>query len=107
MARDHYPDFRDQFLADGIHNPGELIQSHFALFSLGERAMTNRSFADMSIQQRHERIAAVLALGLSHILDPKSKISANSLAPTLELLSGLRLSVPQPEIGDPEDADDD
>lgn len=69
--------------------------------------MTNRSFTDLSIQQRRERIAAVLALGLARVLDQRSKIFANSRDPSLELLSGLRLSVSQPDFGDPEDADDD
>jgi hypothetical protein len=54
--------------------------------------MSNRSFSDLPSQQRRERIAAVLALGLSRILDQRFKISANSRDPSLELISGLRLS---------------
>jgi hypothetical protein len=63
--------------------------------------MSNRSFSDLPSQQRRERIAAVLALGLARVLDQWSKISANSHDPSLELLSGLRLSVSQPDFGDP------
>ena len=55
--------------------------------------MSNQSFSDLPSQLRRERIAAVLALGLARILDQRSKISANSRDPSLELLSGLRLSV--------------
>jgi hypothetical protein len=55
--------------------------------------MSNRSFSDLPSQQRRERIAAVLALGLARVLDQRSKISANSHDLSLELLSGLRLSV--------------
>ena len=69
--------------------------------------MSNRSFSDLPCQQRRERIAAVLVLGLARVLDQRSKISANSRHPSLELLSGIRLSVSQPDFGDPDDADDD
>jgi hypothetical protein len=55
--------------------------------------MSNQSFSDLPSQQRRERIAAVLVLGLARVLDQMSKISQNSSAPSLELLSGLRLSV--------------
>ncbi|MFM8573292.1 MAG: hypothetical protein ACKOAU_16975 [Pirellula sp.] len=55
--------------------------------------MSNLSFLDLSIHQRREWIAAVLALGLARVLDQRSKISANSHDPSLELLSGIRLSV--------------
>jgi len=57
--------------------------------------MSNLSFSDLPSQLRRERIAAVLALGLARVLDQRSKISANSSDPSLELLSGLRLSVSQ------------
>jgi hypothetical protein len=67
--------------------------------------MSNRSFSDLPSQKRRERIAAVLALGLARVLDQKSKISADSRNPSLELLSGIRLSVSQPDFGDPDDAD--
>ena len=33
--------------------------------------MSNQSFSDLPSQQRRERIAAELALGLARILDPK------------------------------------
>jgi hypothetical protein len=69
--------------------------------------MSNQSFSDLPSQQRRERIVAVLALGLARILDQSSKISANSGDPSLELLSGLRLSVSQPDFGDADDAGDD
>jgi hypothetical protein len=69
--------------------------------------MSNLSFSDLPSQQRRERIAAVLALGLARVLDERSTISANSRHPSLELLSGIRLSVSQPDLGDPDDADDD
>jgi hypothetical protein len=69
--------------------------------------MSNQSVSDLTSQQRRERIAAVLALGLARILDQRSKISANSRDPSLELLSGLRLSVSQPDFGDADDAGDD
>jgi hypothetical protein len=55
--------------------------------------MSNRSFSDLPSQLRRERIAAVLALGLARVLDQRSRISANSHDLSLELLSGLRLSV--------------
>ena len=55
--------------------------------------MSNQSFSDLPSQQRRERIAAVLAMGLARVLDQRSKISANSRDESLELLSGLRLSV--------------
>ena len=55
--------------------------------------MSNQSFSDLTSQQRRARIAAVLALGLARILAQRSRISANSRDPSLELLSGLRLSV--------------
>jgi hypothetical protein len=54
--------------------------------------MSNRSFSDLPSQQRRERIAAVLVLGLARVLDQRSRISANSRDPSLELLSGLRRS---------------
>jgi hypothetical protein len=60
--------------------------------------MSNRSFSDLPSQQRRERIAAVLALGLARVLDQRSKISANSHDPSLELLSGLRLSVSEADL---------
>ena len=63
--------------------------------------MSNQSFSDLPSQQRRERIAAVLALGLARVLDQRSRISANSHDPSLELLSGIRLSVSQPDFGDP------
>ena len=66
--------------------------------------MTNRSFSDLSISQRRERIAAVLALGLARVLDQRSKISANPGNLSLEVSSDLRLSVSQPEVGEPDDA---
>ena len=69
--------------------------------------MSNQSFSDLPSQRRRERIAAVLALGLARVLNQRSKISANSHDPSLELLSGIRLSVSQPDFGDTDDADDD
>ena len=69
--------------------------------------MSNQSFSDLTSQQRRERIAAVLSLGLARILDQSSKISANSRDESLELLWGLRLSVSQPDFGDADDAGDD
>jgi hypothetical protein len=72
-----------------------------------EYAMSNRSFSDLPSQQRRERIAAVLALGLARVLDQRSRISANFRDPSLELLSGIRLSVSQPDFGDTDDGDDD
>jgi len=69
--------------------------------------MSNQSFSDLPSQQRRERIVAVLALCLARVLDQRSEISANSRDPSLELLSGLRLSVSQPDFGDADDAGDD
>lgn len=66
--------------------------------------MTNRSFSDLSISQRRERIAAVLALGLQRVLDQRAKISASPGDLSLEVSSDLRLSVSQPEVGEPDDA---
>jgi len=68
--------------------------------------MSNQSFSDLLSQQRRKRIAAVIALGLARVLDQRSKISSNSRDPSLELIPGLRLSVSQPDFGDPNDADD-
>ena len=67
--------------------------------------MSNLSFSDLSVSQRRERIAAVLAIGLQRVLDQRVRISANSGDSSLELLSGIRLSVSQPDFGDPDDAD--
>ena len=60
--------------------------------------MSNQSFSDLPSQQRRERIVAVLALGLARVLDQRSEISANSRDPSLELLSGLRLSVSEADF---------
>jgi hypothetical protein len=60
----------------------------------------------MSIQQRRERIAAVLALGLSRVLDLRSKISANTFESSLEVSREVRLSVSQPDVEEPDDTDD-
>ena len=60
--------------------------------------MSNQSFSDLPSQQRRERIAAVLFLGLARILDQRSKISANSRDESLELLLGLRLSVSEADF---------
>jgi hypothetical protein len=60
--------------------------------------MSNQSFSDLPSLQRRERIAVVLALGLARVLDQRSKISANSRDPSLELLSGLRLSVSEADF---------
>lgn len=68
--------------------------------------MTNRSFSDLTIQQRRERIATVLALGLSRVQEQKSKFSANSGDSSLEVSREIRLSVSQPDFGEPEDVDD-
>ena len=69
--------------------------------------MSNLSFSDLSISQRRERIAAVLAVGLQRVLNQRARISANSGDSSLEVSSDLRLSVSQPDFGDPDDADDD
>ena len=69
--------------------------------------MSNQSFSDLPSQQRRERIAAVLAMGLARVLDQRSRMSANSRDESLELFSGLRLFVSQPDFGDPDDSDDD
>jgi hypothetical protein len=66
--------------------------------------MSNLSFSDLSVSQRRERIAAVLAIGLQRVLDQRARISANSGDSSLEVSSDLRLSVSQPEIGEPDDA---
>ena len=60
--------------------------------------MSILSFSDLLSQQRRERIAAVLAMGLARVLDQRSKISANSRDRSLELLSGLRLSVSEADF---------
>jgi hypothetical protein len=60
--------------------------------------MSNQSFSDLTSQQRRERIAAVLAIGLARVLDQRSKISANSRDESLELLLGLRLSVSEADF---------
>jgi hypothetical protein len=59
--------------------------------------MTNLSFTDLSVSQRRERIAALLAIGLKRVLDQRARISANSGDSSLEVSSDLRLSVSQPE----------
>jgi hypothetical protein len=68
--------------------------------------MTNRSFSDLSIQQRRERIAAVLALGVARVLASRSKISASPGDLSLEVSREVRLSVSQPDFGEPDDAED-
>jgi hypothetical protein len=68
--------------------------------------MTNLSFSDLSVSQRRERIAALLAVGLQRVLDQRVRISANSGDSSLEVSSDLRLSVSQPEIGEPDDDDE-
>ena len=68
--------------------------------------MTNRSFSDLSFSQRRERIAAVLALGLIQVLNQSAKISANPGDLSFEVSSDLRLSVSQPDVGEPDDAND-
>ncbi|MBN8600348.1 MAG: hypothetical protein J0M26_04935 [Planctomycetes bacterium] len=66
--------------------------------------MSNLSFSDLSVSQRRERIAAVLAIGLQRVLDQRARISADTSDSSLEVSSDLRLSVSQPEIGEPDDA---
>ena len=68
--------------------------------------MTNRSFSDLSINQRRERIAAVLSLGLARVLDQRAKISASPADLSLEVSPDLRLSVSQPDDGEPDDGDE-
>ena len=70
--------------------------------------MSNLSFSDLSISQRRERIAAVLAVGLQRVLDQRARISANSGDSSLEVSSDLRLSVSEADfrreaIGDRQD----
>jgi hypothetical protein len=55
--------------------------------------MSNLSFSDLSVSQRRERIAALLAFGLQRVLDQRARISANSGDSSLEVSSDLRLSV--------------
>jgi len=68
--------------------------------------MTNLSFSDLSVSQRRERIAALLAIGLQRVLDQRARISANSGDSSLEVSSDLRLSLSQPDVGEPVDADE-
>jgi hypothetical protein len=68
--------------------------------------MTNLSFSDLSISQRRERIAALLGIGLQRVLDQRAKISANPGDSGLEVSSDLRLSVSQPNVGQPDDGDE-
>lgn len=68
--------------------------------------MSNLSFSDLSVSQRRERIAAVLAIGLQRVLDQRARISANSGDSSLDVSSDLRLSVSQPQVGEPDDADE-
>lgn len=62
------------------------------------------SFSDLSVSHRCERIAAVLAIGLQRVLDQRARISDNSGDSSLKVSSDLRLSVSQPEVGEPDDA---
>ncbi len=68
--------------------------------------MSNLSFSDLSVSQRRERIAAVLAIGLQRVLDQRARFTANSGDSSLEVSSDLRLSVSQPQVGEPDDADE-
>jgi hypothetical protein len=68
--------------------------------------MSNLSFSDLSVSQRRERIAALLAVGLQRVLDQRARISAKYGDSSLEVSSDLRLSVSQPAVGEPVDADD-
>lgn len=65
--------------------------------------MTNRSFSDLSISQRRERIAALLGIGLQRVLDQREKTSASPGDLSLEVSPDLRLSVSQPDDGEPDD----
>ena len=68
--------------------------------------MSNLSFSELSVSKRRERIAAVLAVGLQRVLDQRARISVNSGDSSLEVSSDFRLSVSQPEVGEPDDADE-
>ena len=68
--------------------------------------MSNLSFSDLSISQRRERIAALLALGLQRVLEQRAKTSANPGDLSLEVSPDLRLSVSQPAVAETDDADD-
>jgi hypothetical protein len=68
--------------------------------------MSNLSFSDLSVSQRRERIAAVLAVGLQRVLDQRARISANSGNSSLEVSPDLRLSVSQPDDREPDDGDE-
>ena len=68
--------------------------------------MSNLSFSDLSVSQRRERIAALLAIGLQRVLDQRARISANSGDSSLEISSDLRLSVSQPAVAETADADE-
>jgi hypothetical protein len=68
--------------------------------------MSNLSFSDLSVSQRRERIAALLATGLLRVLDQRVRISAHSGDSSITVSSDLRLSVSQPEVGEPDDADE-
>jgi hypothetical protein len=68
--------------------------------------MTNRSFSDLSVSQRRERIAALLGVGLQRVLESKAKVSASAGEASLDVSSKLRLSVSQPDDGEPDDGDE-
>jgi hypothetical protein len=60
--------------------------------------MSNLSFSDLSISQRRERIAALLAIGLQRVLDQRARNSPNAGESSLEVSSDLRLSVSEADF---------
>lgn len=70
--------------------------------------MPNRSLSDLTPDERRERIAALLGIGVRRVLEQRRKNSPNFGQTCLDVSSDLRLSVSHPDgrvEGDHDDED--
>lgn len=68
--------------------------------------MPNRSLSDLAPNERRERIAALLGIGVRRVLEQRRKNSPNFGETCLDVSSDLRLSVSQPDSRVESDHDD-
>lgn len=68
--------------------------------------MPNRSLSDLAPDERRERIAAILGIGVRRVLEQRRKNSHNFGKTCLDVSSDLRLSVSQPDGRVESDHDD-
>ncbi|HMO15909.1 MAG TPA: hypothetical protein PKD64_17830 [Pirellulaceae bacterium] len=59
--------------------------------------MSNRPVSELSLDERRERIATLLGIGVRRVLEQKRKNSLNSGGICLDVSSDPRLSVSQPD----------